>query len=59
MEGLATDLLEGTTHAVDFDAGVISSIGPPTVCNLNGRGGRLIVIGEKDKGDTEFYSGMV
>lgn len=52
----ATDLPEGTTHAVDFGAGGISGIGPLTARNLDGRGVRVIVIGEKGRGDAEFYS---
>ena len=52
----ATDLPEGITHAVDFGAGGISGIGPLTARNLDGRGVRVIVIGEKGKGDAEFYS---
>src|SRR5882757_3056378 len=49
----ATDLPEVTTHTVDFGAG---GIGPLTARNLDGRGDRAIVIGEKGKGDAEFYS---
>lgn len=52
----ATNLPESTTHAVDFGAGGISGIGPLTARNLDGRGVRVIVIGEKGKGDAEFYS---
>jgi fatty acid synthase subunit alpha, fungi type len=52
----ATDLLEGATHAIDFSAGGISGIGPLTARNLDGRCVRVIVIGEKGKGDAEFYS---
>jgi fatty acid synthase subunit alpha len=52
----ATNLPKGTTHAVDFGAGGISDIGPLTARNLDGRGVRVIVIGEKGKGDAEFYS---
>ena len=52
----ATDLPQGATHAVDFGAGGISGIGPLTARNLDGRGVRVIVIGEKGKGDAEFYS---
>jgi hypothetical protein len=37
-------------------AGGISGIGPLTARNLDGRGVRVIVIGEKGKGDAEFYS---
>jgi len=52
----ATDLPEGATHAIDFGAGGISGIGPLTARNLDGRGVRVIVIGEKGKGDAEFFS---
>jgi len=52
----ATDLPEGATHAIDFGAGGISGIGPLTARNLDGRGVRVIVVGEKGKGDAEFYS---
>jgi hypothetical protein len=41
---------------VDFGSGSISGIGPLTARNLGGRGVRVIVIGEKGKGDAEFYS---
>jgi len=51
----ATNVPEGTTHAVDFGAGGISDIGPLTARNLDGRGVRVIVIGERVKGDAEFY----
>jgi hypothetical protein len=37
-------------------AGGISGIGPLIARNLDGRGVRVIVIGEKGKGDAEFYS---
>jgi fatty acid synthase subunit alpha, fungi type len=52
----ATDLPRGATHAVDFGAGGVSGIGPLTARNLDGRGVRVITIGEKGKGDAEFYS---
>ncbi|KAI9439787.1 fatty acid synthase [Lactarius indigo] len=52
----ATDLPEGATHVVDFGAGGVSGIGPLTARNLDGRGVRVIVIGDKGKGDAEFYS---
>jgi len=52
----ATDLSEGTTHVVDFGAGGLSGIGPLTARNLDGRGVRVIVIGDKGRGDAEFYS---
>jgi fatty acid synthase subunit alpha, fungi type len=52
----ATNLPEGTTRAVGFGAGGISGIGPLTARNLDGHGVHVIVIGEKGKGDAEFYS---
>jgi len=52
----ATDLPEGTTYIVDFGAGGISGIGLLTARNLGGRGVRVVVIGEKGKGDAEFYT---
>jgi fatty acid synthase subunit beta len=53
----ATDLLvpEGTAHTVDFGADGISGIGPLTARDLDGRGVRVIAIGEKGKGDAKFY----
>jgi hypothetical protein len=50
-----TDLPEGATHAVYFGAGGISGIGPLNARNLDERGVRVIDIGEKGKGDAEFY----
>ena len=51
----AMDIPKGTTHAVDFGAGGISGISPLTACNLDGHGVRVILIGEKGKGDAKFY----
>ena len=51
----ASNLPEDTTHAVDFGAGGITGIGPLTARNLDGHGVRVIVVGEKGKGDAEFY----
>jgi fatty acid synthase subunit alpha len=51
-----TDIPEGTTHAVDFGAGGISGIGPLTARNLDGRGVRVIVIGEKHKGGADLLA---
>jgi fatty acid synthase subunit alpha, fungi type len=52
----ATDLPRSATHAIDFGAGGVSGIGQLTARNLDGRGIRTIVLGEKGKGDAEFYS---
>ncbi|TFY80295.1 hypothetical protein EWM64_g3715 [Hericium alpestre] len=52
----ATDFPETATHAIDFGSGGISGIGPMTARNLEGRGVRVIVAGDKGKGDAELYS---
>ncbi|KAI0311286.1 acyl transferase domain-containing protein, partial [Amylostereum chailletii] len=52
----ATDLPESATHAIDFGPGGLSGIGPMTARNLDGRGIRVIVLGEKGKGDAELFS---
>jgi|SRR5882762_849054 fatty acid synthase subunit alpha len=51
----ATNLPETATHAVDFGLGGLSGIGPLTARNLDGRGARIIVVGDKGKGDAELY----
>ena len=50
----ATGFPESATHAVDFGPGGISGIGPLTARNLDGRGVRVIVVGEHSKGDAEL-----
>jgi hypothetical protein len=44
---------QGATHAVDFGTCDVSGTGPFT---LDGRGVSVIVVGEKVKGNTKFYS---
>lgn len=51
----ATDFPETATHAIDFGPGGISGVGPMTARNLNGRGVRVIVVGDKAKGIPELY----
>ncbi|CAK5268309.1 unnamed protein product [Mycena citricolor] len=51
----ATDFPETATHAVDFGPGGLSGIGPLTAKNFNGRGVRVIVVGDRAKGDAELY----
>ena len=51
----ATGFPESATHAVDFGPGGLSGIGPLTARNLDGRGVRVIVIGDKSKGAAELY----
>ncbi|KAF7312560.1 Fatty acid synthase subunit alpha [Mycena indigotica] len=51
----ATNFPETATHAVDFGPGGLSGIGPLTARNLDGRGVRVIVVGDRAKGDAELY----
>jgi fatty acid synthase subunit alpha len=48
-----TDFPETATHAIDFGPGGTSGIGPLTARNLDGRGVRVVVVGEKGKGGAE------
>jgi len=52
----ATAFAESATHAIDFGPGGLNGIGPLTARNFDGRGIRVIVSGEKGKGDGELYS---
>jgi fatty acid synthase subunit beta len=52
----ATDFPETATHAIDFGPGGLSGIGPLTARNMDGRGLRVIVLGERGKGDVELYN---
>ena len=54
----ATDFPETATHAVDFGPGGLSGIVPLTARNLEGRGVRVVVIGEKGKNGAEFYDSV-
>lgn len=51
----ATNFPKSATHALDFGPGGLSGIGPLTARNFDGRGVRVIVIGERGKGDAELY----
>lgn len=51
----ATDFPETATHAVDFGPGGLSGIGPLTSRNLEGRGVRVVIAGDKSKGPAELY----
>jgi fatty acid synthase subunit alpha len=46
---------EKATHAVDFGPGGVSGIGPLTASVLEGRGVRVVVVGDKAKGPAELY----
>jgi fatty acid synthase subunit alpha len=52
----ATAFPENATHAVDFGPGGLSGIGPLTARNVDGRGIRVITVGDRGKGDAELYN---
>lgn len=52
----ATNFPASATHAIDFGPGGLSGIGPLTARNLDGRGVRVIVAGDRGKGDVELYN---
>ena len=51
----ATNFPETATHAIDFGPGGLSGIGPLTARNLEGRGVRVVVAGDKAKGPAELF----
>lgn len=51
----ATDFPETATHVIDFGPGGLSGIGPLTARNLDGRGVRVIVAGDKAQGAVELF----
>ena len=51
----ATNFPPTATHALDFGPGGLSGIGPLTGRNLEGRGVRVLVLGEKGKNSAEVY----
>ena len=50
----AIDFPETATHAVDFGPGGANGVGPIVSRILSGRGVRVIILGDKSKGD-ELY----
>ncbi|KAG8968299.1 3-oxoacyl-[acyl-carrier-protein] synthase [Tulasnella sp. 419] len=52
----ATNFPETATHAIDFGPGGPSGIGGLTARNLEGRGLRVVVIGDKGKNGAELYN---
>ncbi|KAL0953237.1 hypothetical protein HGRIS_004490 [Hohenbuehelia grisea] len=52
----ATAFPESATHAVDFGPGGLSGIGPLTARNFDGRGVRVVVVGDRAKGDAELFA---
>jgi hypothetical protein len=55
----ATNFPETATHAIDFGPGGTSGIGPLTARNLDGRGVRVIIVGDKGKGGAEVYDSQM
>ena len=53
----ATDFPENATHAIDFGPGGLSGVGAMTARNLDGRGIRVLVLGDKGKGVAELFDG--
>ena len=52
----ATNFPETATHAIDFGPGGLSGIGPLTARLLEGRGVRVVIVGDKGKGGAELYN---
>ena len=55
----AIDFPETATHAIDFGPGGANGIGPIVSRVLSGRGVRVIVLGDKSKGDELYDSNEV
>ena len=54
----ATNFSENATHAIDFGPGGLSGIGSLTARNFDGSGVRVIITGDKNKGDTELFNSL-
>ncbi|KAF8843701.1 hypothetical protein BDN67DRAFT_963867 [Paxillus ammoniavirescens] len=52
---LATAFPESATHVIDFGPGGLNGIGPLTARNLDGRGIRVIILGDKGRGEAELF----
>ena len=52
---IATGFPENATHVVDFGPGGVNGIGPLTARNLEGRGVRVIILGDKGRGEAELF----
>ena len=51
----ATGFLETATHVIDFGLGGMNGIGTLTACNLEGRSVRVIILGNKGRGEAELF----
>jgi len=54
----ATNFPDSATHAIDFGPGGLSGIGPLTARNLDGKGVRVVIVGDRGKGDAELYNAL-
>ena len=52
---IATGFPKDATHVVDFGPGGVDGIDPPATCNLEGRGVRVIILGDKGHGEVEIF----
>ncbi|KAL4066936.1 hypothetical protein J3A83DRAFT_4165578 [Scleroderma citrinum] len=52
---IATGFPETATHIIDFGPGGVNGIGPLTARNLEGRGVRVIILGDKGRGEAELF----
>lgn len=51
----ATGFPETATHVIDFGPGGVNGIGTLTARNLEGRGVRVIILGDKGRGEAELF----
>ena len=54
----ATNFSETAIYAIDFGLGGFSGIGSLTARNLDGRGVRVIITGDKGKGNAELFNSL-
>jgi hypothetical protein len=54
----ASSFPDFATHAIDFGLGGLSGIGPLTARNFDGRGVRVVVVGDHGRGDNELYDAL-
>ena len=52
---IATGFPKDSTHVVDICPGGVNGIDPPTSRNLEGRGVRVIILGNKGHGEVEIF----
>ena len=52
---VATNFSETATHTIDFGPGGLSGIGNLTARNLQGRGVKVVIVGDEGKSGAEIY----